>query len=338
MCTGHPPDRASPSAQGRRPVRWIAAIAVVLAVAWSQSAAGPPRPLPSERALAVAESPFHFPGPSPSGERSRALAPEDHLRLTELLDEHLADTGARLSVSAHDLASGATFDYGGDAGFRTASVAKVNILLLLLLQAQEEDREPTAEERRLAEQMIRFSDNTVTDTLYRRIGFTEGFTEGNERLGLRATSPDPGGSWGATETTAADQLRLWRSLVLEEGPLSADNRSYARELLADVAPEQAWGVSAAAGAEDTVEVKNGWVPRTSDGGRWAVNSTGFVHGPERGLLISVLSEHHSDYAAGVACVEYVSAEVAAAFDRARRAAVPQETTPRFRPGQAVARG
>ncbi|GAA3965975.1 serine hydrolase [Thermobifida alba] len=242
------------------------------------------------------------------------LSPAEYERLTRSLDAYLSGQDGRLSIALHDLNSGATYSYGAEETYITASLAKLNILVLLLLQADDEDRELSDHERRLAAEMIRYSDNDATDELYARIGFDEGFARGNERLGLHATEPGAGGVWGTTRTTTADQLRLLRAVFTEDSPLSERSRGYARELLGGVAPEQAWGVSAAAGEGDTVELKNGWVPRSDDGDRWAVTSAGRVAGADHEYLIAVLSDHHPDYFGGIECVEHVVTAVVAALD------------------------
>ncbi|MDD6793120.1 MAG: serine hydrolase, partial [Thermobifida fusca] len=224
----------------------------------------------------------------------------------------------RLSLALHDLASGATYSYRAGETYTTASLVKLNILVLLLLRAEDEGRELSAEEERLAAEMIRYSDNDATNDLYARIGFDAGFARGNERLGLHATRPSGRGVWGATETTAADQLRLLRIVFTGDSPLSERSRDYASQLLGTVAPEQAWGISAAASEGDTVELKNGWVPRSSDGDRWVLTSAGRVAGAEHEYLIVVLSDRHRDYAGGIARIEHVVAEVAAALSDATR--------------------
>lgn len=226
----------------------------------------------------------------------------------------IGDSGARAGIAVQDLRTGATFSHGAQEGFPTASVSKLMILTLLVLRAGNEGRDLTEAERGLAEDMIRYSDNEVTNGLYARIGYNPGFSEGVSRLGLTGTEPHPHGVWGAVVTTPADQVRLLRALYTEEGPLTADQRALVRGLMESVAPEQAWGVSAAAGPRDTVGLKNGWTPRESDGGRWAVNSVGYVDGPHRQYLVAVLSEGNAGYDTGVALVEELVAEVTATLE------------------------
>lgn len=240
----------------------------------------------------------------PPGERAALAA-----RVGALDTEHPAEFG----IAVQDLRTGTTFSHEAERPFPTASVAKLTVLTMLLMSAEEEGRALTASERERAERMIRYSDNSVVDDLYLRMGFTDGFRRHSERLGFTATEPHPGGSWGSTTTTAADQIRLLRALYTDEGPLSEDHRAVVRALMESVAPEQAWGVSAVAGPRDTAGVKNGWTPRESDG-LWTVNSVGHVRGPDREYLVAVLSDGHPDYASGVDLVEELVTEVTDAIE------------------------
>lgn len=257
-------------------------------------------------------------GPLPAVDTGAANAPglgtAARARLTARLDAQLAGQGRRLSVCVQDLRTGTAYGYGAHDQYPTASVVKLTLLVVLLLQAQEEGRELNAQERAGAEEMIRHSDNAVTNGFYAGIGFNDGLLHGAELLGMPRTQPDDRGVWGATRTTAADQVRLLRAVYTDDSPLTEDNRAYVRELMESVAPEQAWGASAAAEDGDTVGVKNGWVPLDSDGGRWVVNSTGYVTGPGREYLVSVLSEHQPDYVSGVESVEHAVAAVAEALE------------------------
>ncbi|WP_344966518.1 serine hydrolase [Salinactinospora qingdaonensis] len=251
-----------------------------------------------------------------------ALPAAQRESLHAALEDYLAEVEGRLAISVHDLSTGATFTHNLSRRFITGSLVKLNILLVLLLQAQDEGRTLTEEERSLATRMIRYSDNNVTDVLYARIGFGAGLSEGNERFGLSGTVPGQANVWGATTTTASDQIRLLRAVFTEASPLSVDARRYVAQLLGSVAPEQAWGVSVAAGGNGHAQLKNGWVPRDSDGGRWAINSAGHVRNGDHTYLIAVLSDHHLAYGDGVTCVEEVVARVVHTLESAAELSVP----------------
>ncbi|WP_431868682.1 serine hydrolase [Nocardiopsis eucommiae] len=294
----------------RSPTEWRpTAVLVALLVAVSLLGAYPALDTVPEAARAV-----HTPAPPVATARGgTALPPGERAALTARVEALDAEHTAEFGIAVQDLRTGTTFSHGAERPFPTASVAKLTVLTMLLMSAEEEDRALTASERERAERMIRYSDNTVVDDLYARLGFTDGFRRHADRLGFTATEPHPGGSWGATTTTAADQIRLLRALYTDEGPLSEDDRALVRALMAEVAPEQAWGVSAAAAPGDTVGVKNGWTPREPDG-PWIINSVGHVGGPDREYLVAVLSEGHPDHASGVDLVEKLVTEVTGAIE------------------------
>ncbi|GAB2489887.1 serine hydrolase [Nocardiopsis aegyptia] len=283
------------------------AAAMVLTVSGAGSASvGVPEPDPrrlsgllSERALPLV--PF-APVTAPATGGS-PLTAEDRADLTARIEARVAGTGADVGIAVQDLRTGAAYGYEAHEPIHTASVVKLTLVAMLLARAQEEGRDLTSGERAQAEAVIRYSDNDVTDVLYQSNGFTDGFVAGTRAFGMRGTEPNPVGVWGATLTTAADQLRLLRALYTDDSPLSAEDRAFVLGLMEEVAPEQAWGVSAAAGPEDTVGLKNGWTPRESNGGRWNVNSVGFVAGPEREYLVAVLTDGNGDYVGGVGLVE-----------------------------------
>ncbi|WP_067970637.1 serine hydrolase [Nocardiopsis trehalosi] len=303
------PFRRSAPRRPRTGARTRAAAALAMAVAVGAPLAAAPAPAgasplpppaavaaghPAVRADLTASASDPVPG---SGHRDA---------LTRVLDDRLADRAADVAVAVRERTTGAGYAYNADAPFAAASTVKVDLLVLLMLRAQAEDRRVTAAELALAGPMLRYSDNDAADALYTRLGLAAGYTAAATPLGLTGTAPDAAGSWGATTTTAADRLRVLDAVYADDGPLTAEHRALARDLLAGVAPEQAWGVGAL-GADAPAELKNGWVPRAADGGRWAVHSTGRVVLDGREYLVAVLTEGSPGYADGVALVEEVAA-------------------------------
>ncbi|MFF7130119.1 serine hydrolase [Streptomyces sp. NPDC008240] len=198
--------------------------------------------------------------------------------------------------------------YGDDTAYDTASIIKVDILAAMLLQGQDSGHALTAKERAQAEAMIQHSDNTAANALWRRIGLAPGLQAANKRLGLTATKGGPDVRWGLTRTTASDQIRLLRA-VFDTGPapkagsapaLSDTSRGYIRTLMGRIAPEQSWGVSAAAGSEWAL--KNGWLQRNKTG-LWDVNSVGRITSGRHHYLVAVLSDGNTSMKDGVALVE-----------------------------------
>mgnify|MGYP001275468267 CR=1 FL=1 len=222
----------------------------------------------------------------------------------------------RMSVSVLALDSGLSATYGWQA-FDTASIVKVDILVALLLQAQDEGRELTDEERDLASIMIRASDNAAADVLWDTIGRAEGLNAANERLGLVHTSGGPAGHWGLTQTTSADQVRLLEAVFGTRSPLEPGARRYVQELMGTVVDGQRWGISAAADGE--FELKNGWLPR-SQTDLWDINSIGRITWGGREFLIAVVSDGHPTEEDGIAAVEAAAEAAVAAITTPRQPA------------------
>nr|WP_237418132.1 serine hydrolase [Actinomadura rayongensis] len=179
-----------------------------------------------------------------------------------------------------------------------------------MLRAQRRHGTLTETERELAGRAVRHSDNVAATELWHGIGGTSGLAAAGRALGLRHTAPGPGDYWGSTVTSAADQIRVLSALTSARGPLTGEHRRLLLGLMARVAPEQAWGISAAAGDGDEVALKNGWLPRKPDGGLWTVNSIGRLRRAGHDRLVAVLTTRHTSMAAGIAMAEHVAATVA----------------------------
>lgn len=203
--------------------------------------------------------------------------------------------------------------YGEDALYDTASIVKVDILAALLLQAQDAGRHLTTHERALAEPMIRNSDNAAANALWREIGQAPGLEAANKRLGLTSTKGGHGTKWGLTQTTASDQIRLLVSVFdgastsKPGSPLNKESRTYIQTLMSRIASDQAWGVSAASGAE--YALKNGWLQRTSSG-LWDVDSVGRVTVDGHRYLVAVLSDGSTTMSNGISLVERAARQAA----------------------------
>ena len=120
---------------------------------------------------------------------------------------YLAGRAGTASVAVFDANSGASY-FLNPTSFITASVVKVDILATLLHQAQEANRPLTATEQATATQMIEFSDNNAATALWDEVGGAPAVAAFNRLIGLSATVPGPGGFWGLTTTTSADQVIL----------------------------------------------------------------------------------------------------------------------------------
>jgi hypothetical protein len=240
---------------------------------------------------------------SPLAETMRGAA-----RLRQTLTSTLRKRSSRIefAVAAIDHVTGVTYAFHVGAAFETASIVKMDILAALLLRAQDAGRDLTAAQRSLADDMIRSSDNDAATALWWTIGGAAGLARANKRLGLTETRPGRDGWWGLTTTTVADQIRLVDAIADPDGPLDDDSRAYLLALMRGVDPDQDWGVSAGALPGETVALKNGWMPRSNQDGRWTVNSVGWVTGGGTDLAVAVLSRGHTSSAAGIAFVEEIA--------------------------------
>ncbi|BEL10818.1 hypothetical protein Q0Z83_090090 [Actinoplanes sichuanensis] len=225
-------------------------------------------------------------------------------RLDEALDRHAA-AGLDFSVSLVDHRTGQRYDYRGNRAFETASVVKVPLLAALLLRAQDANRDLTAAEQRRARKMIVASDNDAAVRIYSAIGGASGLRTALERLGLDDTDPDS--KFGLTTTTAKDQTRMVAALTGAAGPLTDASKELILQLMGSVNADQTWGVSAASFEGESTAQKNGWMSRSTEDGRWIVNSTGRLHGEKTDVALSVLSHGHRTREEGIASVERIAA-------------------------------
>ncbi|WP_327590409.1 class A beta-lactamase-related serine hydrolase [Nonomuraea sp. NBC_00507] len=287
------------------PLPVVAALAPLILLT---SSAPLPDPVPL---ISVPVAMLTTPAPAPAAEQK----PKPSSSYKKALTRSLRDLPGRFAVTAHDLSTGRSYSYNRGLRTATASIVKVDIVMALLLRAQRQRRGLSTWERRAAARAIKVSDNTAASALWSAIGGASGLAAANKKFGLRDTRPGPGGAWGATTTSAADQVRLLTALTSPKSPLSAKNRRYVLGLMADVAAEQAWGVSASGREGTDVALKNGWLPRPRHGGLWTVNSIGRVRDRGHTYLLAVISERHGSMGAGVKTVERVSRLVTKAMSR-----------------------
>ncbi|MEO3870288.1 serine hydrolase [Nonomuraea sp. B12E4] len=243
------------------------------------------------------------------------LRPVPVKEIDRRLNRYLAGRPGPVSAMVKDLATGRVYRYHAGESMITASSAKVQILLALLLKTPWEKL--SGDVRRDAELMIRHSDNQAADRLWLRIGGAAGFTEAGRRFGLKHTQGVPGDCvdlycWGITRTSAEDQVRLMQALVSGKGPLRRKERDQVLRLMGAVVDGQDWGVSVAACEGDRVALKNGWLKRVSNK-LWATISVGLVRGEGRDYAIAVLTEGSPEVGYGMATVEGVVRRIMQSF-------------------------
>jgi hypothetical protein len=221
---------------------------------------------------------------------------------TAAMRAFLAARRGAITAAVYNARSRRLFVYHPGVHEDEASIAKVDILATLLHERGGPLPSPDSGD---AEAAIDDSDNDAAQDLWQAAGGDPAIATFNRAAGLTETVLDPRGVWGHDETTAADQVRLLRSLTAASPLLPASARRYELGLMRHVSSPQAWGVSAGVLAPATVALKNGWLAPDNETG-WQVNSIGAVRGRYRHYLIAVLTSGDPSMAYGVETIDGIS--------------------------------
>ena len=216
--------------------------------------------------------------------------------------------GRNLTAHVFDIRTGCEYSLNPENRQNTASVFKVMVMAGTLLEAQNGDREITDSEMSRLIPMITESANWPVRSLWRSFGASPWFRETGEIFGLSQTSitADRGSAWGATKTSASDQVGLLRQVLLGQGGLLDEgSREVAFGLMTAVVPAQAWGVTAGVPGTWTVAQKNGFAGQI-------INSVGWVDPPgeDEGYLLAILTYGWPNHPAGIEAVERIGLLVA----------------------------
>ncbi|WP_345565902.1 serine hydrolase [Nonomuraea rosea] len=235
------------------------------------------------------------------------------------LDRYLAGRSGTVTAMVKDLETGRLYRYHPGERLITASSAKVQILMGLLLKTPW--KKLPADVRHDAEIMIRYSDNHAADRLWLRVGGAPGFTEAGRKFGLKHTQGVSGDCvdlycWGITRTSVDDQIRLMQALVSGKSPLKAKDRDHVLGLMGEVIDGQNWGIGVAACEGDRVALKNGWLKRVSTK-LWATISVGLIRGDGHDYAVAVLTEGSPEVGYGIATVEGVTERIMESFRKCR---------------------
>ncbi|MEU4229849.1 serine hydrolase [Nonomuraea sp. NPDC026600] len=269
--------------------------------------------LPQQEAMVEAPAPVKPP------KKSKPDPPIEAKKITKRLDRYLAGRPGSVTAMVKDLTTGRLYRYRRNERMITASTAKVQILMALLLKTPWHKLSKAT--RHDADLMIRYSDNHAADRFWLRIGGAAGFTKAGKKYGLRHTQGVPGDCvdlycWGITRTSAEDQVRLMKALVSVKSPLRAKDRARVLRLMGTVVDGQDWGVSAARCKGDRVALKNGWLKRVATK-RWAIVSVGLIRGHSHDYAVAVLTENNADTGQGIATVEGVTERIMKSFRSCR---------------------
>ena len=279
-------------------------------VAAAPRAAGAPAPasvsgpaiIPTPaRAPRPARGPASVPARATPGICTSSVQPALAAKLSRQIANALHNLSSTVGIAAADPEEGIRCRYHQWRKFHSASVIKVITLCALLHQLEgRENLSPYQAD--LAQAMITESDNDAQDMLWNEIGMTA-LQRFLTAAGMNHTVLGTDDYWGLTAVNAHDELRLLQLLITRNTVLDAASRRYALALMADVVPDQRWGVSAGAPPDVTVHLKNGWLP---DPDLWDVNSIGDFTRHDLDYSIVILTNNNPDMAHGVATVETVA--------------------------------
>ncbi|MYV56149.1 serine hydrolase [Streptomyces sp. SID3212] len=207
------------------------------------------------------------------------------------------------AVSVYDRTTKTRCSLRATQKYDSASVVKVTVLAALLWDAKKTNRLLTKKEVDLTTAMITKSDNAATSTLWKQLGPTKikGFLKA---AALTQTTPGAGQYWGLTQITAHDEERLLALITSKNTVLSDNSRSYILGKMNKVVASQRWGVPAGAPATATVQLKNGWLSRSTHG--WRVHSIGAFTGKGHNYLITVLTHDNKTMNDGVNTIQAVA--------------------------------
>jgi len=224
-------------------------------------------------------------------------------KLTYDINTALKGRASTTAVAVYDYVTKTSCALRGDQAFDSASVVKVTVLATLLWDAQKTGRKLTSREVTLTTAMITQSDNASTTTLWKQLGVAK-IKAFLTTAKMTRTVPGSGGYWGLTQTTARDQQRLLHLLTVHNTVLTDGSRTYALSLMRKVVSSQRWGVPAGAPTTGNIQVKNGWLQRSTHG--WRVHSIGAFTGGGHHYSISVLTYDNSTMTYGVNTIQAVA--------------------------------
>jgi beta-lactamase class A len=246
-------------------------------------------------------APASVPARATPGICTSSVQPALAAKLSRQIANALHNLSSTVGIAAADPEEGIRCRYHQWRKFHSASVIKVITLCALLHQLEgRENLSPYQAD--LAQTMITESDNDAQDMLWNEIGMTA-LQRFLTAAGMNHTVLGTDDYWGLTVVNAHDELRLLQLLITRNTVLDAASRRYALALMADVVPDQRWGVSAGAPPDVTVHLKNGWLP---DPDLWDVNSIGDFTRHDLDYSIVILTSNNPDMAHGVATVETVA--------------------------------
>ena len=248
-----------------------------------------------------AATPASLPARATPGICTSSTQPALAAKLSRQIARALHGLSSTVGIAADDSEERLSCRYHQWREFHSASVIKVITLCALLYELQG-PQNVSPDQAVLAQAMITESDNDAQDTLWSEVGM-DALQRFLTAARMKHTWLGEDDYWGLTEVNAHDELRLLHLLINPNAVLGAASRRYALGLMADVVPDQRWGVPAGAPPDVTVHLKNGWLP---DPDLWDVNSIGDFTRHDIDYSMAILTADDPDMAYGVAVVETVA--------------------------------
>ncbi|MCF1617383.1 class A beta-lactamase-related serine hydrolase [Tetragenococcus koreensis] len=244
---------------------------------------------------------------------SQIVATEEPKENEEELENKLQQKGDQwakehpnsLEFRVYDLDTEQTYTYTNDEKdkkYKTASIVKVAVAMLLLHEKEEDQEELTDEEEDLLSEMILSSDNEAASSLLDdSLGGYESLQTLFDELDMGGTKVDAD-NWGNTTTTTKDQMKLLQELYLSSQYLTEESQDYIIDLMSHIDREQSWGVYA---GSSNVSLKNGWLDDEMNGinEEWIVSSIGKVTRGDNSYLAVALSDKNPTIEEGSQIIE-----------------------------------
>lgn len=188
-------------------------------------------------------------------------------------------------------------DQNSNERFYTASIVKVAVATLLLHTIRENGETLDEDDLESLRSMIEDSDNDATTYfLQNKLGGFESLNQLFIALDMNDTKVDEE-SWGLTQTTASDQIKLLRTVFETSDYLTKDEQAQIQELMRNVSDEQRFGIGT---LSENVALKNGWLNDEKEDGSetWIVNSIGQVPSNDTPYLVAILSADNDTMESG----------------------------------------
>ncbi|NEC04887.1 serine hydrolase [Streptomyces sp. SID7909] len=224
-------------------------------------------------------------------------------QLTKDITAALKGRKSTVALALYDRSTNTTCTLRATTKYDSASVVKATVLATLLWDNSQHNRYLTQREIDLSTKMITKSDNDATTALWKQLGTTK-VNAFLKAAGMTHTVPGSGGYWGLTQITAQDEQRLLTLLTSKNSVLTDSARSYELGLMKKVVSSQRWGTPAGAVTGTTVQLKNGWLQRSTHG--WRVHSIGAFTGNGHDYGLTVLTQDNKTMNDGINTIQAVA--------------------------------